>query len=70
MKPGAERSIGTVPRPVLFVFVAALCLQIAWQAWQPRPSARAEALGAPASPATLRALALGDPIALAQLLTL
>ena len=70
MKHSAERAVGQVPRPVLLVFVAALCLQIAWQAWQPRPSARAEALGAPASPSTLRALSLGEPIALAQLLTL
>ena len=70
MKNSAERAVGQVPRPVLLVFVAALCLQIAWQAWQPRPSARAEALGAPASPSTLRALSLGEPIALAQLLTL
>jgi hypothetical protein len=43
---------------------------VAWQALQPRPSARAESLGAPPPPALLRALALGEPIALAQLLTL
>lgn len=70
MNTSAERAIATVPRPVLALLVIALCLQIAWQAWQSRPSARAEALGAPASPASLRALALGEPIALAQLLTL
>jgi len=70
MKSGGERTIGTVPRPVLALLVIAFCLQIAWQALQPKPSARAEALGAPASPAALRALSLGEPIALAQLLTL
>ena len=40
------------------------------QALQPAPSARAEALGTPASPAVLRTLALGEPIALAQQLAL
>jgi len=70
MKSGGERAIETVPRPVLALLVIAFCLQVAWQAWQPRPTARAEALGAPASPAALRALSLGEPIALAQLLTL
>ena len=70
MKAGAERAIATVPPVVRLALVAALCLQVAWQAWQPRPTARAEALGVPASPAALRALSLGEPIALAQLLTL
>lgn len=70
MKRSDERSIGVVPRPVLGLLAVALALQIAWQALQPKPSARAEALGAPAASATLRAIALGEPIALAQLLTL
>jgi hypothetical protein len=65
-----ERSIATVPRWVLAMLVAAFCLQVAWQASQPRPSARAQALGAPPQPTLLRALALGEPITLAQLLTL
>ena len=65
-----ERPIADVPRPVLIVLAVALCLQIAWQGLQPGPSARAEALGEPAAPAVLRPLAMGDPIALAQLLTL
>jgi len=43
---------------------------VAWRALQPRPDARAVALGAPPAPALLRPLALGEPIALAQLLTL
>ncbi len=70
MKSGGERTIGTVPRPVLALLIVALCLQVAWQTLQPKPIARAEALGAPASPAALRALSLGEPIVLAQLLTL
>jgi len=70
MKSGGERTIGTVPRPVLSLLVIAFCLQVAWQAWQPRPTARAEALGALPAPAALRVLSLGEPIALAQLLTL
>lgn len=69
-KTAAERPIATVPRWVLALLVVAFCLQVTWQALQPKPSARAEALGAPASPAALRALAFGEPIALAQLLTL
>jgi hypothetical protein len=70
MKTSAERVIATVPRWVLLLLAIALCAQVAWQALQPPPSARAEALGAPAGPALLRALALGEPIALAQILTL
>jgi len=62
MKKSMERAIGTVPRPVLVLLAAALALQIGWQALQPKPSARAEALGAPAAPSVLRTLALGEPI--------
>jgi hypothetical protein len=70
MKTEAERAIATVPRWVLALLAVALCLQIAWQALLPQPSARAEALGEPPAPAVMRPLALGEPIALAQLLTL
>lgn len=70
MKLGEERTISKVPRWVLLLLGIAFCAQVTWQALQPRPSARAEALGAPAEPALLRPLALGEPIALAQLLTL
>ena len=65
-----ERPIAAVPSWVLALLFVAFCAQVTWQALQPKPNARAEALGAPASPAVLRALALGEPIALAQLLTL
>lgn len=70
MNKGTERAIGTVPRPVLALLAVAFCLQVTWQALQLKPSARAEALGEPARPAVLRAAALGEPIALAQFLTL
>jgi hypothetical protein len=70
MKRSEERTVSQVPRPVLGLLVIAFCLQVAWQALQPRPSARAEALPAPAPVATLRAISLDEPIALAQLLTL
>ena len=62
--------MGDVPRWVLALLTVALCAHVAWQALQPRPEARAEALGAPPAPALLRPLALGEPIALAQMLTL
>ena len=70
MKRSEERVIATVPRWVLLLLAIAFCAQVAWQALQPPPSARAEALGAPVAPVLLRPLALGEPIALAQLLTL
>jgi len=70
MKTSAERVIATVPRWVLLLLAIAFCAQVASQALHPPPSARAEALGAPAQPALLRVLALGEPIAMAQLLTL
>src|SRR5262245_59159599 len=65
-----ERALSHVPRPVLSLLVLALCLQITWQALQARPVARADALPQPPAPATLRAVSLGEPIALAQLMTL
>ena len=70
MNASAERAISAVPRWVLALLAAALCLQVAWHALQPRPSARAQALGEPPAPAVLRAVALGEPIAVAQLTTL
>lgn len=70
MKKSLERPVGRVPRWVLALVITAICAQVTWQALQPRPDARAEALSAPPPPALLRSLALGEPIALAQLLTL
>lgn len=70
MKSASERPVAAVPRAVIALLAAALSLQIALQATQPGPSARAEALSTPPTAATLRALAFGEPIALAALLTL
>jgi hypothetical protein len=70
MKSRQERALAAVPRWVIALLAGALVVQVAWQAQQPRPGARAEALGTPAAPAVLRAAALGESIATAQLLTL
>src|SRR5688572_4978630 len=70
MKSGTERAIATVPGWVLALLAVTFCLQVAWQALRPNPSAHAEALGDSPAPSVLRAAALGEPIALAQLLTL
>ena len=70
MKRGEQRAVSQVPRPVLTLLAAALTLQIGWQISLPRPVARADALGSPPSLATLRIVSLGEPIALAQGLTL
>ena len=70
MGKGEERAIGQVPRWVAALLAAAFCLQVAWQALQPRPLATAEALGMPPPASTLRVASLGEPIALAQQLTL
>jgi len=70
VKVNVERAIATVPRWVLALLGAALALQVTWQSLQPAPDARAEALGAPAPVPALRAISLGEPIALSQLLTL
>ena len=70
IKSTSERPVGAVPRAVIALLAAALSLQIALRVMEPAPSARAEALSAPPTTATLRALAFGEPIALAALLTL
>jgi hypothetical protein len=59
-----------VPRWALALLAGTLILQIAWHAALPRPVARAEALAPPPAPSVLRVAALGEPIALAQLLVL
>jgi hypothetical protein len=70
MRSISERPVAAVPRAVIVLLAAALFLQIALAAVRPRPSASAEALGTPPAEATLRALAFGEPIAFAALLTL
>jgi len=59
-----------VPRPVLLLLAASFCVQVAWQASRPEPVARAESLEPPPPAPILQGLALGEPIALAQFLTL
>lgn len=65
-----ERPIAAVPSAVKLVLAAALCAQIAWQALEPKPIARATALGMPVELPWLRTASLGEPIALSQLMSL
>ena len=65
-----ERPLSAVPRATLCVLALTLALQIAWQLNQPKPVARAEALEPPPPVALLRVAGLGEPVALAQLMTL
>ena len=65
-----ERPLAAVPAMVFAMLIIALGVQITWQAAQPRPVARAEALEAPPSVLVLRVASLGEPVALAQLVTL
>ena len=65
-----ERPVSSVPRAAIALLAGALILQIAWQSTQPRPTARAEELGAPPTIESLRVTGAGEPVALAQLMTL
>ena len=65
-----DRRLSAVPRGVRWGLVGAFVLQLAFAAVQPPPRASAEALPALPSAAVLRIASLGDPIALAQMLTL
>ena len=66
----SERRISSVPRPVLILLSAAFIAQIAVSALQPRPQARADQLPQPPAREALSIFSLGDPIVLAQALTL
>jgi hypothetical protein len=66
----AQRRLTSVPRVLLVLVPLALAAQITFAVLQPRPQARAEELIHPPSSGVLRALSLGDPVALAQMLTL
>lgn len=70
MKGARERPVAAVPRAVVVLLATAFFLQIVHQAIQPAPNARAEALSAPPKATTMRALAFGEPIAFAALVTL
>ena len=65
-----ERPLAAVPGILFAALFATLAAQIAWQAAQPKPVARAEALETPPAVNALRVVSLGEPVALAQLLTL
>jgi hypothetical protein len=65
-----ERALPAVPAPVIWLLAGAFCAQLAFKALEPRPHARAADLP-PAPPAsTLRLLDLGEPLGIAQLLSL
>lgn len=68
--PAPERRLTAVPAWVIALLAGTLLLQIGWQAAKTRPAANAAALGAPAALSVLKISSLGEPIALAQLLTL
>jgi len=65
-----ERPFSAVPRSVTVLLVLGLCLQVFLHASHPRPQAKAEDLHAPPSLNTLHLASLGEPVALAKLLTL
>jgi hypothetical protein len=65
-----ERRLSAVPRLAIGVLAAALCVQIAWQAATPQPTARAAALEPPPDVAWLRVASFGDEIAASQILML
>jgi hypothetical protein len=65
-----ERPVAAVPAPLIWVLAAILCGQLGLKALEPRPVARAADLP-PAPPGiTLKLLDLGEPIGVAQLLSL
>ena len=66
----AERAISSVPGIVLLFLAAALALQLALKALEPRPAATAADLPRAPPTAVLRLASLGEPIAAANLLSL
>ena len=70
MSARRERPLQAVPRGVWAMLLVALFLQMTWQWSQPRPVASAETLDAPLPVATLRVASVGEPVVLAQLMTL
>lgn len=65
-----ERPLQAVPRAVWLVLLMALGLQVAWQGLQPKPVASAASLTAPPPLPALRVASAGEPVVLAQLMTL
>ena len=66
----SERPISAVPRALWLALLLAFGAQLLWQATQPKPVASAAALAPPAPLAALRITSLGEPVVLAQLMTL
>ena len=65
-----QRSLRSVPLKILAPLLICLTLQLMFASAQPKPQAQAHALGAPPSTPLLRLISFGEPIALAQLMTL
>jgi hypothetical protein len=61
-----ERTISSLPKPILLLLAVAFFLQIFWHLKQTAQQAKAESLMAPPSIATLRIASFGEPIALAK----
>lgn len=59
-----------MPWPVWVLLLTSLCLQVTSRVIEPAPVASAAALPVPATPATVRAASLDEPVAAAQFLTL
>ena len=65
-----QRSLRSVPLKILALLLICLTLQLMFASTQPKPQAQAHALGAPPSTPLLRLISFGEPIALAQMMTL
>lgn len=65
-----ERPLHAVPRATWIALIVALLVQFLWQGAQPKPVASAAALDAPPPLAALRVVSAGEPVVLAQLMTL
>lgn len=65
-----ERTIGSVPKTVLFLLAMSLSMQVVWKWKLPEVTASPESLSYPPSARVLRAVSMDEPIALAQLMTL
>jgi len=65
-----ERPINVVPAPALALLAIGLLAQITWHGMRPVPQARAEALPAPPSLATLQVSSAGDRVGFSKALML
>ncbi len=65
-----QRPWHVVPRPLRWMVLLALLMQMGWRALQPAPVPRADDLHFPPDVAVLRLASLGDPVVSAKLLML